>query len=301
MRKSLAFVASATLAAVPTVARADKPTAEALCGVITDGKVETVVPTPDKRKLDKVIACAIHVKTGAAEAASISVLVDGKEGASSFDVLPKGEDHEATLSPGSDYPTCKDFVIVARLYKDKQPVWEKKMPVVQACPPGAAATKPTPPASKPAPPAPKPTPAEDTDGTWADGELDRLPKDAAEALQNWTYIYLARDHQFPETWPKAGVKVRGKVYSWSKLPMPPPPNDDYDHALGILPLARCADEEHQTGCHFGRWHANVKSKTAIEIYCGNDSGYGKFTTVVFAKQGKSWVWTSMGTYDTGEP
>lgn len=300
----LPWVVVAAFVAVPTIARAAPPTAEALCGVIVDGKVETVVPAPDHRKLDKPISCAIQVKSGSADAASISVLVGGTEGASSFDVLAKGQDHEATLAPGSDYPTCKDFVIVARLYQNKKPVWEKKLPVAQRC-----AVAPSPPSTvaKPKPPADKPTPEADTDGTWADGELDRLPKDAQQTIAEWTETYIAQDHRFIESWPTAGVKIKGKLVTPNNLgktlPLPPEPNNDLVHAIGIVGSARCADPEHNTGCHWGRWHANVspKSTTEIAVYCGNDSDYGSFVTAVFTKKGKKWIWTAVGTYDTGEP
>lgn len=298
MRKSWFIVAA--LVAVPTAARADKLTAEALCGIVVNGEVATVVPAPDHRKLDKPISCAIHLTSGSADAASISVLVGGEEGASSFDVLPKGEDHEATLAPGNDYPTCKDFVILARLYKNKKPVWEKKLAVTQAC---AAAAPP--PVAKAQPPAP--TADEDTDGTWADGELDRLPKDAREVLGEWVGTYAAQDHRFIESWPKSGVKFKGKLVTFNNmdktLPLPPEPNNDLIHAIGIVPAARCQDPEQTTGCHWGRWRAfvNPKKKTEITVYSDNDSGYGTFATAVFTKRGKTWVWTAIGSYDTGEP
>jgi hypothetical protein len=276
---------------------ADKPRAQVLCGVIANGKVETVVPTKDNRKLDKTISCAVHVEAGGVDHAGISLIMDGKEGMQHYDVVDVGTDFETTLDPDQEggFPTCKDFTIVARIYKDKKAVWEQKVAVKQSCP-------------KAGPKKAEPQGKKRGDGTdWDGGQRESLPdEDAAGQIDSWLQMYVFLDHTFFDSWPKDGVQIKGKTITAKTAQKAADAAGGLQLLTGIYAQANCKDEmkdpgKHPENCEFANWIAIVKSKTEVQIYSPGTSGYGIFATAVFKKKGDRWVWTAVGKYDTGEP
>jgi hypothetical protein len=274
---------------------ADKPKAQMLCGVVANGKVETVVPTKDNRKLDKPISCAIHVEAGNVDHAGISVIIDGNEGNQHYDVVDVGTDLEAELPVDEEmgFPTCHDFTILGRIYKDKKSVWEQKIAVKQTCP-------------KPGPKKAEAQGKKRGDGTdWQNRES--LPdEDTAAYLDGWLQMYVYLDNTFFDSWPKDGVQIKGKTITPKNAQKAADAKGGLYFLTGIMPISNCKDEDkdigkHPENCQFADWVAIVKNKTELSIYSPSTGGYGKFPTAVFKKKGDRWVWTSVGSYDTGEP
>ena len=302
------------LAAGP-VAYAGKVSAQVLCGVIADGKVAVVVPTPDKRKLDQPISCAIHVDGAPAGTTLIAKMFTSAEGAMKHaGPITPDKDFEQVLQAADDYLSCSDFVITARVTNDDDKVlWESKLAVKQACPAGGSgkAAPPPPPPPKPAAPPPSnPVPADDSgivdgDPEWAEGEIERAPADAREAIGEWTGSYGPMNHVFWESFPAGGVKVGKQTITRKNLGTLSEKAGSPYQLLQIMPRFGCKNESNAgtnpDGCHWGRWFSAVLSKTEVWVYNNDGHYYGPWPAAVFKKSGGKWVWTAVKQYDQGEP
>ena len=119
-----------------------------LCGVVENGKVVTVVPTRDKRKLASPISCAVHLEqtSRAGETWSVHVFVDDGDPEShpAHDgtisrTAAAAEDFETQLVPSTDaarqdFWPCRDFAIRAMISNDAGVMWMQDLSVAQTCP-----------------------------------------------------------------------------------------------------------------------------------------------------------------------
>src|SRR4051812_14981605 len=110
----------------------DKIKATLLCGVVKDGKVATVVPTKDKRKLADPISCAIPLDQDSKKGETWNVHLFVEDGEPDGHPGHDGEisrtgkdahDFEAVLVPGTDgnrqdYWSCQMFAIRAMISND---------------------------------------------------------------------------------------------------------------------------------------------------------------------------------------
>jgi hypothetical protein len=266
--------------------------AQMLCGVLIGGKVEYVVPTDDKRKLDKPIDCAVHVESGKGMTAFVWVVQGGDEKEAHFGAIAKASDYGAQLKPGADFAACANFEIHARIEKsdsDGGPIWQQTIAVEQAC---ATATKKT-----------KRAPEPVTLGAeWGDGELAGLPDDAARiAVKQFADAVTDSD---PPTLidmvPSSGMKVKKKSYSGDAM-RKALHDQGFEKVTGISVEKSCADKVGGgQDCTTGRWMVNAQGKTKLCIY-NSISGYGQFSCALFEKRGDRWLWTGVSSYDTGEP
>ncbi len=106
--------------------------AQVLCGVLDDAQsaVAYTIPARDKRKLEKPIACALHVDDPGDFRAFITVV----GGTPHTGQLSKATDLEVMLQPGTDFRACRDFTIAAEIDDDYgTPLWKDKIETVQAC------------------------------------------------------------------------------------------------------------------------------------------------------------------------
>ncbi|MCE9577133.1 MAG: hypothetical protein K8W52_28555 [Deltaproteobacteria bacterium] len=282
-------------------AHAGKVSAEVLCGVTDGGEVEVVVPTPDGRKLDKPITCAIHLDAAPAGKTLIAQVVTSADGAMkhSGPITPDA-DFTQVLAPGDDFAACASFAITARVTSDAgATLWESKLSVKQTCP---AQAKPAPPAARKPPPS-EPPPAEDEFIGFAEGELERAPADAHDALVDWAASYSAQDHVFFETFPKAGVRVGKVTVTMKNMNKLVAKAGGIYQVLTILPRFRCQSADdigtHPEHCHWSMWHTAFMSKTEIWAYNSDPDDYGPWQAAVFKKKGRTWVWVAVKTYTQG--
>ena len=149
-----------------------KVKARILCGVVIKNKVVTVVPTPDNRRLDDPISCAVHVDSarGVGELkATVATDAHGRENRESpTGPIDADNDFEAVLKPSgtglmqdeTDYDPCEDFTINAFIEDAGTMVWQQKIDVTQRCPaeePAARTRSKSPRRTIPTPrPAPRP-------------------------------------------------------------------------------------------------------------------------------------------------
>ena len=288
----------ACVVAIPATASAGNVKAQALCGVVTSGKVEVVVPTPDKRKLDKPISCAVHLDAapdGAALSASVGVTTDGVDGTGHGDAITKTKDFEVQLSPGTDYTTCKTFSIVAKVTDDNHDnkvLWQTAIVVEQACV-----------AAKAGPPPPPPG---DADTAFATQGSDPLPESARGTVTTWVSTYVLLDGTFFDAFPAKGVKIGKKLVTRAAVKKLADAAGGLYKLTKIMPMFECKDsvrdfEKHPENCNWAKWHVHAASKSELWIYNSDDSYYGPYTSAVFKKQGKAWVWTDVKSLDLGEP
>jgi len=287
------------LVAAAHLAEAGKVKAQVLCGVIVDNKVETVIPAPDKRKLDKPISCAVHLDAGFDVADLNAMLFTDRDSAMKHSgPIGKDADFEKVLAVDDDFAACSDFTITARVLSADRQLWESKIVVKQVCPAAVAARPAV--ASKPA------APAAGEDGTgWADGELDKVPADARDAINGWITTYVFLDGGFFDSFPTGGVKI-GKQTVTRKTARALSDKAGSAYLLTkIMPMFNCKQAEdamkNPENCAWSKWHALAQSKTELWIYNTDNSFYGPYESAVFKKQGGKWVWTAVKEYDQGEP
>ena len=279
-------------------AEAGKLAPEVMCGVIAAGKVEVVVPTPDKRKLDKPVSCAIHLDAVAdPKKTLVAQMFASAPGAMKHNgPIAPDKDFEQVLVPGDDFPACGDFTITARVTNDDDKVlWEKVIAVATPkCAPAAPAAKPA--ASKPAP---------QDDTAWADGELAKLPADANVPLVSWVNMYVFLDNTFFDTYPTSGVRIGKTMVTRKTIRALSDKAGGAYLVTKIMPMFNCKDPadamKTPSNCEWGKWHAVVQSKTEIWVYNTDDAFYGPWQAAVFTKKGGTWVWTAVKAYDQGEP
>ncbi len=269
--------------------------AQVLCGVVKDGKVATVVPTKDKRKLSDPIRCAVHLdqdsKSGESWTAKVFVEDGSPESHPSHDgelsrTGTDAKDFELTLEPATDtnrkdFTPCAAFTIRAMIDNSAGPVWMKDIKVEQDCPP--------------------PPPPNAASLHWSESALKTLADGSArDAAIAWAAAYERNDDDwFRGHFPKAGLSIPGSgKLSWKGMQNAgAQPQDIFKIEKG----GECKDEEKRTDCAWGSWDTLKKGKSEFWLYNANQSGYGQFVAAVFKKSGKAWLWTAMKTYDTGEP
>ncbi|MCX5742743.1 MAG: hypothetical protein NT062_09625 [Proteobacteria bacterium] len=294
-------VAALLLLASVDVAHAEAVKAQVLCGVVVGDKVETVVPTPDQRKLDKPITCAIHLTAGTGTAdLNAKISTDAPDALTHGGPIGKTVDFSTQLAPADDYQPCASFTVTARVFSADRKVWESKIAVKQVCPAAPAATK-------PAPPATKPTPAASAEpGTeWATGELAHVPTDARAAINTWITQYVFLDGGFFAAFPAGGVTVGKRLITRSTVRALSDKAGGPYMLTKIMPMFACKAAEdamkNPENCEWAKWYALAKSKTEVWVYNTDGSFYGPFPSAVFKKQAGKWVWTAVTELDQGEP
>jgi len=271
--------------------------AKILCGVVKDGKVATVVPTKDKRKLADPISCAVHLDqdSKAGETWNVHVFVEDGDPEShpahDGPISRTGKvatDFETVLQPSSDanrqdFWPCRQFQIRAMISNEAGPLWWNDMMVDQTCP-------------KPVVPPPNAASIH-----WTENARSSLPDDAArDAALAWAAAYERNDDDwFHASFPKAGMSIPGSgKLTWKGMQNAGAQPQDI---FKIVPGGACKDEEARTDCAWGNWDTLKKGKSEFWLFNSSQSGYGSFPAAVFKKVGKTWTWTAMKTYDTGEP
>ena len=283
--------------AQPGGAWKNKIKATILCGVVENGKVVTVVPTKDKRRLASPISCAVHLDQNSRsdEAWTVHVFVEDGDPEShpahDGTIVRTGkdaQDFETKLVPSTtaakqDFQPCQTFSIRAMISNDAGPLWMEDLMVTQSCPKRAE------------------PPANAGSLHWTGTALSSLKDDAArDAAIAWAAAYERNDDEwFRANFPKAGLTVpgRGKITWKGEQDAGAQPQDMF----AIVPGGACKNEDKHTDCAWGAWETIVKGGGEFWLYNANQSGYGSFPAVVFKKSGKAWAWSAMKVYDTGEP
>lgn len=281
----LRIAALAAVLGVAAPADADTVKAQILCGVIKNGKVVTVVPTSDGRKLDDPIRCAVHLDQGSGNDLTARVWA-GSDGSKQKGSISTGTDFEASLEPVHNvamdqYAPCTNFTIFAEVARGDDTLWHDEIKVVQSCTPtdgglgGNSATGGQAPA-------------------WVSGNGPGLADPIANeiAQQYAENIQLEDMSFFAGVWPKGGTTIKKKKIKAFKI------GADLKTQLGTWFEPYC---EEGAACTWGTWEAWQKNKKEFWLYATYGSGYGAFPALVFKKKGKTWKWSGVTVYDTGEP
>jgi len=289
----LAVLAAVLGMAAP--AHADPVKAKILCGVIKNGKVVTVVPTSDGRKLDDPISCAVHLDKGGGSDMTAYVWA-GSDGTKHKGAISTGTDFEVSLEPVHNvamdqYAPCTNFTIFADITSGDETVWHDEIKVTQSCTPtdgglgGDSGSGQDPPGiggyDGPGP-------------AWSNGNGPALADPLANAIaqQFAENIQLEDMSFFAGVWPKGGTTIKKKKIKAFKM------GADLKTQLGTWFEQYC---EEGAACTWGTWEAWQKNKKEFWLYATYGSGYGAFPALVFKKKGKTWKWSGVTVYDTGEP
>lgn len=305
MKLRFASITFATLASAAGSAAADGVRAQLICGILNADRsgVAVLVPTPDERKLTEDIHCVVHLD---GDVKDLRVDVTTDQMASAFyGPIDAGQDFEFSLSPGdgargeAHYRTCSTFTIRAVISRqDLEPVWEQALVVRQRC----AAAAPV----KQAPPPPEPA----SGGVrFENGAGPQLADPAARAIAQ-EYAAMVQDNDVPflaANFPKGGRTVKKIFGRGTKKIAKYRADQSLEQQLVIWPSLctywnggfECGADEDPPRT-WNAWAVWQKSKNEFWLY-HSSSPYGEFPALVFKKKGKTWRWTGMAMYATGEP